>query len=94
MERTLISQLSEKKGEKVHVAGWVDVRRDHGKLMFVVLRDRSGTVQSIIKSGVDAFESAQDIREQYVVSVQGTVNERPDKMKKDEPNGDIELAIE
>lgn len=94
MERTTIGQLSEKKGEKVHVAGWVDVRRDHGKLMFLVLRDRSGVVQAVIKSGVEAFETAQPLREQWVVSAQGTVNERPDNMKKDEQNGDIELVIE
>jgi len=94
MERTTIEHLSEKKGGKVHVAGWVDVRRDHGKLIFLVLRDRSGNVQAVIRSGVNAFEAAQDVREQWVVSAQGTVNERPDNMKKDGPNGDIELAIE
>ncbi|MAZ67672.1 aspartate--tRNA(Asn) ligase [bacterium] len=94
MERTTIGQLSDKKGEKVHIAGWVDVRRDHGKLMFLVLRDRSGVAQAVVKSGVEAFETAQPLREQWVVSAQGTVNERPDNMKKDEQNGDIELVIE
>ena len=94
MERTIIKDLSSKKGEKVHIAGWVEIRRDHGKLMFLVLRDRSGTVQAVIKDGVDAFESAQKLREQWVVSIQGVVNERPEKMVKDEQNGDIELLIE
>ena len=94
MERTLIKDISTKKGEKVHIAGWVDVRRDHGKLMFLVLRDRSGTVQAVVKDGVPAFESAQPLREQWVVSIQGTVNERPEKMVKDEQNGDVELLIE
>lgn len=94
MERTLISQLSDKKGEKVHIDGWVDVRRDHGKLMFLVLRDRSGTVQAVVKDGVPAFTEAQPLREQWVVSIQGTVNERPEKMVKDEQNGDIELLVE
>lgn len=94
MERTIIKNLGEKKGEKVHVAGWVDVRRDHGKLMFLVLRDRSGVVQAVVKDGIEAFETAQQLREQWVVSIQGTVNERPDKMKKNEQNGDVELLIE
>jgi nondiscriminating aspartyl-tRNA synthetase len=94
MERTTTNNLGEKKGEKVHVAGWIDVRRDHGKLMFLVLRDRGGMVQAIVKDGGDAFEAAQLVREQWVVSVRGTVNERPDNMKKDEQNGDIELSIE
>ncbi|MBL4644300.1 MAG: aspartate--tRNA(Asn) ligase, partial [Candidatus Pacebacteria bacterium] len=93
-ERTLISQLSEKKGEKVHIDGWVEVRRDHGKLMFLVLRDRSGTVQAVVKDGIDAFKDAQELHQQWVVSIQGTVNERPEKMVKDEQNGDIELLIE
>lgn len=95
MERVLIDSLEKKIGEKVHVAGWVDVRRDHGKLVFLVLRDRSGTAQAVIKSDTaEAFEAAQHLREQWVVSVQGVVNERPEKMRKDEQNGNIELLIE
>ena len=62
--------------------------------MFLVLRDRSGSVQAVIKEGSAAFESAQALREQWVVSVQGTVVERPEKMRKDEQNGDVELIIE
>jgi len=94
MERTLIADLTDKKGEKVHIDGWVEVRRDHGKLMFLVLRDRSGTIQAVVKDGVEAFEEAQQLREQWVVSIQGIVNERPDKMKKEEVNGDVELLVE
>lgn len=94
MERTPIGKLSEHKGSEVHVAGWVETRRDHGKLMFLVLRDRSGTVQALIKDGVEAFQVAENVRDQWVVSVQGTVNERPGKsQKEDEQNGDIELLI-
>ncbi|MBF05550.1 aspartate--tRNA(Asn) ligase [bacterium] len=94
MERTAIGDISSKKGEKIHIAGWVDVRRDHGKLIFFVLRDRSGTVQAIIKDGTGAFTEAQKLREQWVVSIQGIVNERPEKMVTDEQNGDVELLIE
>tara|TARA_A100001015_G_scaffold49053_2_gene54184 strand:+ start:7496 stop:8821 length:1326 start_codon:yes stop_codon:yes gene_type:complete len=94
MERTAIGDISLKKGEKIHIAGWVDVRRDHGKLIFFVLRDRSGTVQAIIKDGTGAFTEAQKLREQWVVSIQGIVNERPEKMVTDEQNGDVELLIE
>ncbi|QSH39598.1 aspartate--tRNA(Asn) ligase [Candidatus Kaiserbacteria bacterium] len=94
MERTTIGDISAHKGKKVHIKGWVDVRRDHGKLMFLVLRDRSGTVQAIIKDGIEAFTKAQKLREQWVVSIQGIVTERPEKMIKDEQNGDVELLIE
>ena len=94
MERTLIGDISARKSKTVTVEGWVDVRRDHGKLMFLVLRDRSGSVQAVVKSGAEAFETAQPLREQWVVRVVGEVKERPDSMKKDEQNGDVELTIE
>ena len=93
MERTLISELSQHKGQDVHVDGWIETRRDHGKLMFLVLRDRSGTVQALIKDAGDALAAAQEVRDQWVVSVKGVVNERPEKSQKDELNGDIELLI-
>ena len=94
MERTIISDVANKKGSAVHVAGWIDIRRDHGKLMFLVVRDRGGSVQAVIKEGSPAFGTATHLREQWVVSVHATVVERPEKMRKDEPNGDVELVIE
>lgn len=95
MERVVTNNLHEHIGNKVHIAGWVDVRRDHGKLVFLVLRDRGGVVQAVVKKDAEnAFATAQELREQWVVSVQGVVNERPNNMKKDEQNGDIELLIE
>lgn len=95
MERTLIEELTHKKGEEVSVSGWVEVRRDHGKLIFLVLHDRSGNIQAVVKDDMspDAFAVAETLREQWVVTVTGTVNERPDKMKKDEQNGDVELLV-
>ena len=94
MERTTLGKLAEKTGEKVRIEGWVDVRRDHGKLMFLVLRDRSGSVQGIVKGDLAAGETAQKLREQWVVRIEGTVNQRPENMVKDELNGDIELLVE
>jgi len=94
MERTTLGKLAEKTGEKVRIEGWVDVRRDHGKLMFLVLRDRSGSVQGIVKGELAAGETAQKLREQWVVRIEGTVNQRPENMVKDELNGDIELLVE
>lgn len=93
MERTLLGDLHAHKGETVSVSGWIEVRRDHGKLMFLVLRDRSSVVQAVIKSGVDAFDHAQEVRAQWVVQLEGIVNERPESMRKDEPNGDVELMV-
>lgn len=95
MERTLLKNLSEHIGKKVLVNGVVDVRRDHGKLVFVVLRDRSGTVQAVVHaSNAEAFNTIQAVRAQSPLCVEGVVQERPEKMRKDEQNGNIELSIE
>lgn len=95
MERTLIAQLGEHVGQKVRIDGVIDVRRDHGKLVFVVVRDRSGYVQAVVHvSAAQAFEAMQQVRPQSPVRIEGTVQERPEKMRKDEPNGNIELSIE
>lgn len=95
MERTLIVQLGEHVGQKVRIDGVIDVRRDHGKLVFVVVRDRSGYVQAVVHvSAAQAFEAMQQVRPQSPVRIEGTVQERPEKMRKDEPNGNIELSIE
>lgn len=73
--------------------GWVDVRRDHGKLVFIDIRDASGKVQMVaIPSNAEAHEVAGTLRSEWVVAVSGKVNARPEKMvNKDEANGDIEL---
>ncbi|MEK7494346.1 MAG: OB-fold nucleic acid binding domain-containing protein, partial [Patescibacteria group bacterium] len=47
MERILISETPKHVGETVKLSGWIDVRRDHGKLVFLDLRDMSGKVQMV-----------------------------------------------
>lgn len=65
-------------GREVSLAGWVQKRRDHGGLIFLDLRDRSGLVQAVVEpSTPEAFELAEKIRPEYVLSVKGTVGERP-----------------
>src|SRR3989338_3421897 len=93
MERALTKDLHEHVGEEVTISGWVDVRRDHGKLVFIVIRDRSGDVQSVVlPQHAEALAVAQTLRPEWVVTVAGTVNQRPKKMvNTDEQNGDIEL---
>src|SRR3989338_7694832 len=95
MERTLIKDLHEHMGKEVSISGWVDVRRDHGKLIFLVIRDRSGDVQSVVlPQHAEALAVAQTLRPEWVVTVAGTVNQRPGKMvNPNEPNGDIELEV-
>ena len=48
MKRILITQLKDHLGKEVTLAGWIDVRRDHGKLIFIDVRDRSGLVQIVV----------------------------------------------
>ena len=65
-------------GQSVTVAGWVHRRRDHGGVIFVDLRDREGLVQIVFHPDARAvFETAERLRHEFVVRVQGRVRERP-----------------
>jgi aspartyl-tRNA synthetase len=65
-------------GREVTVAGWVHRRRDHGGVIFVDLRDREGLLQIVFHpDAADVFAEAERLRNEYVVSVTGTVRERP-----------------
>lgn len=94
--RIFIKDLSGFIGQEVLIKGWVDVRRDQGKMIFLDFRDMTGKVQGVIlPSYVEALEVGKTLRSEYVVSVTGKVNERPEKNKKaDTLNGDIELEIQ
>lgn len=59
--RTIISELSSKKGEEVIINGWINVRRDQGKLIFLDFRDRSGIVQGVILPGSEAMETGKTL---------------------------------
>jgi len=92
MERTLIGELGKHIGETVSISGWVDVRRDHGKLVFLDIRDRSGKVQSVcLPNHAQAVTTAQELRPEWVVQIEGIVNERPEKMRTEGQNGNVEL---
>lgn len=94
MERTLIDELSKKVGEIVLIKGWVSVRRDQGKMVFFDFRDRSGTVQGVVLPGSDAIDIAKETGLEYVVAVNGVVNQRPEKNRNAKVmNGDIELEV-
>jgi aspartyl-tRNA synthetase len=71
MQRTLAADTLKKIGDKVLLQGWVDTRRDHGKIVFLDLRDRSAKVQVV-------FENLdQIIKDEYVVEIIGRVKKRP-----------------
>ncbi|MCX6705472.1 MAG: aspartate--tRNA ligase, partial [Candidatus Woesebacteria bacterium] len=88
MERTLICETPKKVGEKVKLDGWVDSIRDHGKITFIDLRDRSGIVQCV-------GQSLPKLTAESVVEITGKVSERPEKLVN--PNlktGKVEVQIE
>lgn len=94
LTRTFIKDLSTKKGGEVLVKGWVNVRRDQGKMIFLDFRDMTGIIQGVILPASLAMENGKILRQEYVVSVTAKVNERPEKNKKvGILNGDIELEI-
>lgn len=94
MTRTFIEDLGKKKGEEVTIKGWVSVRRDQGKMVFFDFRDMTGMVQGVVLPQSAAIETAKETRLEYVVEVQGKVNERPEKNKNAKvQNGDIELEV-
>jgi nondiscriminating aspartyl-tRNA synthetase len=96
MKRVLIKDIKDKIGGKVRLAGWVDVRRDHGKLVFIDLRDMSGKVQMVISPKIEkAFGVARELRPEWVIEVEGEVKKRPEKMvNPNVPFGDIEIELE
>ncbi len=84
-------------GSRCTLAGWVFRRRDHGGLIFVDLRDRSGLVQIVFSSDVseEAHALAHDLRAEFVISVAGTVRKRPEGSEN--PNlgtGMVELYVD
>jgi aspartyl-tRNA synthetase len=82
-------------GREVRVAGWVHRRRDHGGLIFIDLRDRSGLVQLVVHPGGDAFGIAEALRPEHVVAARGTVVERePGTVNPNLATGEIELAVD
>lgn len=95
MKRTYIKDLKNLIGQEITISGWVDIRRDHGKLIFIDFRDMTGKVQSVaLPSNKDAHTVASKIRPEWVVTARGIVNKRPEKMiVKDEPNGEIEIEL-
>ncbi len=83
-------------GAPARVAGWVARRRDHGGLIFIDLRDRSGILQLVFhpENGADLFAGAERLRGEYVVSVAGDVVLREARnVNPDLATGEIELAV-
>ncbi len=93
-QRVFIRDLKAHEGQEVTIKGWIDVRRDQGKLIFFDFRDMTGKVQGVILPGAEAHAVGSTVRPEWVVEVRGKVNTRPERaIQKDKQNGDIELEI-
>lgn len=85
---------SEHIGETVTLYGWVDRRRDHGGVIFLDLRDRSGIVQIVSdpQRTPDSYHGAEALRNEYVVKITGRVTSRPeDSLNPKLPTGEVEI---
>ncbi len=85
---------NEQVGERVQLKGWVQKRRDLGQVIFLDVRDRSGIVQVVFSPEVDksALETAERVRNEYVIEVEGTVVLRDPKTVNDKiATGTIEI---
>lgn len=79
------------------LAGWVDARRDHGKLIFIDLRDRTGIAQVVFNAEKNSrlHVQANRLRPEWVIRVEGVVQKRPETMKNQNlATGEIEIAVE
>lgn len=94
--RTLTHDALEKIGQSITISGWVHSRRDHGGLIFIDVRDHTGLLQLVINpDAADVFTVAEQVRDEYVVRVSGTVRERDEGLRNDKiPTGSIELVVE
>ena len=93
--RNLATQLKANPDQPVHLAGWVNSRRDHGGLIFIDLRDHTGIIQLVITPDTPAaFKIAETLRDEFVISATGIVRERaPELRNPNLPTGNLEVVV-
>jgi len=91
-----LGEINEKlAGKKVMLTGWADTIREHGKVVFIDLRDRYGKVQTVIISKNPRFETAKKLSKESCLQIKGTVNQRPKGSENpDLASGKIEVFID
>lgn len=88
MERTVVKDTVLKVAQTVVLKGWVDTKRDHGKLTFIDLRDRTGVVQCV------GFQKMSELTKESAIKIVGEVKARPEKMvNKEIATGTVEIDV-
>jgi len=89
LQRTLVKDTPKHVDEKIFLQGWVATKRDHGKLTFIDLRDRTGIVQCV------SFGKMGELTTESVIEITGTVKKRPERMVNPHiETGTIEISVE
>lgn len=95
MKRTMHRAAAELAGQEIEICGWVNARRDMGKIVFLDMRDRSGLLQVVaVPSELDADSAARlpELRNEYCLRIRGTVQARGAKqVNPNLPTGQVEL---
>ena len=92
MERTLAKDAVNKIGQTITLKGWVNTKRDHSKIIFIDLRDRSGVVQVVFWG--ETVESAKSLGPEDSIKIEGLVKERSaQNINPDIETGTIDIRI-
>src|SRR3990167_7483682 len=96
MKRDLASDIPKKEGKEVSLYGWVNKRRDHGKIIFLDLRDSSGIIQVVATAKNEkAYKVASKLGSEDVINVTGIVNPRPESnINADIETGKVEVVAD
>lgn len=88
MKRTLVLETLKQVGKEVKLQGWVDTKRDHGKITFIDLRDKTGKIQCV------GYQMMGDLTTESVVELIGLVKQRPERLVNDNiPTGTVEFEV-
>ena len=93
--RTLATQSIKQVGQTITAMGWVQSRRDHGGLIFIDLRDHTGLLQLVINpETAEAFKTAEELRDEFVIAATGTVAERDENLRNPHlETGGVEVKV-
>lgn len=93
--RTLATESIKQVGQTITTMGWVQSRRDHGGLIFIDLRDHTGLLQLVINPETsEAFKTAEELRDEFVIAATGLVNERDENLRNPHlETGGVEVRV-